>query len=79
MFKLLLNALLLVILGYLVVRYVRNLVRAALHDGQPPREMPPPDPPAYGPQAYQRQHRTPAPPPRPPHVDIEDARWEDLP
>lgn len=80
MLKLLFNAVLLVLLFYLVLRYARNLIRAALHDGRPPREMPPPpDPPSYGPRAYERQRMAPRARSTPPHLDIEDARWEDLP
>jgi len=66
------------ILAYYATRYARRLVRAALYEGQPPREMPPRHTP-HGPEASRRPRwNAPPPPPRTPPPDIEDAKWEDI-
>ncbi|WP_456428018.1 hypothetical protein [Rhodocaloribacter sp.] len=70
--------LIIAILAYYVTRYARRLVRAALYEGQPPREVPPRRSPHEAGTRRQPQWNAPPRPPQTPPPDVEDAKWEDI-
>jgi hypothetical protein len=76
----LLRTLLIVLLIYVIFRVVGNLIRAIRQDGPRSRLDHAPPTGEYRPTPDARQGRAARPPGGPkPHVQVEDAKWRDIP